>query len=417
MQIMPTKAQNNRSLRTLAGILLLLASVVPVAAQTLAPSPYLTVLDNSGNIISGACIWTYSAGTTTPTATYTDSALAVPNANPIIADSAGRYVAYLVNGASYKFVVENIPCSAAGHGTTLKTVDNIKAVPTADTTAQRQLAEGRLTLTSGTAVTRADVSAAATIYYTPAIGNRIALYDGSASWNVRTFTEVSLSISSCTASKPYDVWLYDNAGTVTAEMLVWTNTTTRATGLTRQDGIYVKTGDATRRYVGTFFCNSSGGQTDDSDAKRFVWNYYNRALRRLQRVETTGSWTYTTATIRQANGATANKVEAMIGVAEVAVDLNLHVIVSNSTGGNYNAQVGIAEDLTNTFQTRLNVAQGTAAQAYILDVTHKFIPAEGYHFYAWNEFSAVVGTTTWYGTAAGLGAGLNASGLLGVVGG
>jgi hypothetical protein len=52
-----------------------------------------------------------------------------------------------------------------------------------------------------------------------------------------------------------------------------------------------------------------------------------------------------------------------------------------------------------------------------LDVTHKFIPAAGYHFYSWNEFSAVVGTTTWYGTAAGLGAGLNASGLLGVVGG
>jgi hypothetical protein len=67
----------------------------------------------------------------------------------------------------------------------------------------------------------------------------------------------------------------------------------------------------------------------------------------------------------------------MIGVAEVAVDLNLHVTVGNSTGGSYNAQVGIAEDLTNTFQSRLNVAQGAAAQAYILGRDPQVHPGGG----------------------------------------
>jgi hypothetical protein len=371
---------------------------------------YLTALDNSGNIISGACVWTYSAGTTTPVATYTDSALAVANANPIIADSAGRYVAYLVNGASYKFVMENIPCSAVSHGTTLKSVDNIKAVPTADTTASRQLAEGRLTLTSGTPVTTADVSAAVTIYYTPASGNRIALYDGSASWNVRTFTEVSLSISSCTASKPYDVWLYDNAGTVTAEMLVWTNTTTRATALTRQDGIYVKTGDSTRRYVGTFFCNGTGGQTDDTVLKRYVWNFYNRMRRPLQRYETTTSWTYSTATVRQANGAAANQVDVMVGVAESVLDLSLAgVIATNNSGGTVNVSIGIGEDSTTTYAVGgllQTVAAGSAMSQPPIRLSK--YPAVGRHVYSWNEWSVATPTTTIFANVGSVGSGVTA---------
>jgi hypothetical protein len=390
--------------------LALICSPSEVSGQTLTPSPYLTALDNSGNIISGACVWTYSAGTTTPVATYTDSALAVANANPIIADSAGRYVAYLVNGASYKFVMENIPCSAVSHGTTLKSVDNIKAVPTADTTASRQLAEGRLTLTSGTPVTTADVSAAVTIYYTPASGNRIALYDGSASWNVRTFTEVSLSISSCTASKPYDVWLYDNAGTVTAEMLVWTNTTTRATALTRQDGIYVKTGDSTRRYVGTFFCNGTGGQTDDTVLKRYVWNFYNRMRRPLQRYETTTSWTYSTATVRQANGAAANQVDVMVGVAESVLDLSLAgVIATNNSGGTVNVSIGIGEDSTTTYAVGgllQTVAAGSAMSQPPIRLSK--YPAVGRHVYSWNEWSVATPTTTIFANVGSVGSGVTA---------
>ena len=100
--------------------------VVALSAQTgiISPSPFLTVLDNSGRTVNNACVWTYAAGTTTPIATYTDQALSVPNTNPIRSDSAGRFTAFLVQGTSYKFVYE-APCTPPAHGSVYRTADNI----------------------------------------------------------------------------------------------------------------------------------------------------------------------------------------------------------------------------------------------------------------------------------------------------
>src|SRR5262249_41170143 len=67
-------ARRKRLIAVTAAILLLL---MPVSAQraTLAPAPWFTVLDSSGNPVSGACIWTYTAGTTTAATTYADANL------------------------------------------------------------------------------------------------------------------------------------------------------------------------------------------------------------------------------------------------------------------------------------------------------------------------------------------------------
>jgi fibronectin-binding autotransporter adhesin len=92
-------------------------------AGTLTPTPFQTVLDDTGVASPGALIYTYTAGTTTAAATYTTSALSVANANPIVADSAGRYVAYLAAGANMKFVYK----TAAG--ATIRTQDNVLSVP------------------------------------------------------------------------------------------------------------------------------------------------------------------------------------------------------------------------------------------------------------------------------------------------
>lgn len=92
-------------------------------AGTLTPTPYQTVLDADGVSVSGALIYTYTGGTTTAASTYTTSALSVANANPIVADSAGRYVAYLPAGSNMKFVFK----TAAG--ATIREQDNILAVP------------------------------------------------------------------------------------------------------------------------------------------------------------------------------------------------------------------------------------------------------------------------------------------------
>lgn len=85
----------------------------------LAPSPYLAFYDSDGNPLNGGLIYTYSAGTTTPKATYTDSGAGTSNANPVVLDSAGRAVIWI--SGNYKFVVKD------SLGSTIRTVDNISS--------------------------------------------------------------------------------------------------------------------------------------------------------------------------------------------------------------------------------------------------------------------------------------------------
>lgn len=76
--------------------------------------------DANGNPLSGGLVYTYSAGTLTPKATYTTQAGNVANANPVVLDSTGRANIWLGSG-SYKFVITDSGGSAAPDGT----VDNI----------------------------------------------------------------------------------------------------------------------------------------------------------------------------------------------------------------------------------------------------------------------------------------------------
>jgi hypothetical protein len=83
-------------------------------------------LDNSGNVLTGGLIYTYSAGTTTPLATYTSNLGTSAHPNPIVLDAAGRIPGgeiWLSNGFGYKFITkdannvligtyDNIPSSA-----------------------------------------------------------------------------------------------------------------------------------------------------------------------------------------------------------------------------------------------------------------------------------------------------------------
>lgn len=64
--------------------------------------------NNNGSILSGGKIFTYTAGTTTPQATYTDATGGTPNTNPIVLNSAGRTATaiWLTEGVSYKFVLK-----------------------------------------------------------------------------------------------------------------------------------------------------------------------------------------------------------------------------------------------------------------------------------------------------------------------
>jgi hypothetical protein len=85
----------------------------------LAPALYQQIEDANGKPVAGAKIFTYQAGTTTPAVVYTDVNLSVPAANPIVADTAGVWSAYLVTAVGYKFVIQD------ASGATLRTIDNV----------------------------------------------------------------------------------------------------------------------------------------------------------------------------------------------------------------------------------------------------------------------------------------------------
>lgn len=92
----------------------------------LSPVPKLQFVDANGVPLSGGKLYTYSAGTTSPLVTYTDSTGSVPNTNPIILDSRGEASVWLFSSLGYKFVLKT------AQDVLVYTVDNINGVITPD---------------------------------------------------------------------------------------------------------------------------------------------------------------------------------------------------------------------------------------------------------------------------------------------
>jgi hypothetical protein len=374
-----------------------LALAVPAASQTgtLMPVPQQVFLDASGNPLNGGLVYTYIAGTTTPLSTYSDLALSVPNTNPIVLNSAGRNAAggIYLSAANYKIIVKT------SAGATIYTQDNVGATPpTVAVSSFNDLCNVRLTLTSGAPVTASDVTAATVVYVSPYRGNRCATYDGSA-WNITTFTELSISLGADAANTNYDVFFYVSSSVATVERVAWTNDTTRATALVKQDGVYVKSGSTTKRYLGTYRTTGTVGQCEDSKAKRFTWNYYNRVRKDVRAVDATDTWTYTTDTWRQVRASTANQVAVVVGVAEDTIDLTAMSLAANTNAGVI-LYAGIGVNATTAPSTAGQPARVDAPAAnavVVVPAALLTVPNEGYTFYAWLERSAATGTTTWLG--------------------
>ena len=98
---------------------------------------YLSPIGNSqqtsanGAPLVGGKIFTYLVGSTTPTATFTDSTGVTQQANPIILNSLGLPASpiWLAGGIQYKFVIQN------ASNVTVQTVDGISGVNDITTSA------------------------------------------------------------------------------------------------------------------------------------------------------------------------------------------------------------------------------------------------------------------------------------------
>jgi hypothetical protein len=184
----------------------------------------------------------------------------------------------------------------------------------------------------------------------------------------------------------------------------------RGTALAYTDGVYTKSGDKTRLHLGTYL-TASTTTTENSAAKRYLWNRFNQQLSVMANAtETTDTWTYTTATWRQANANTANQLDYVTGDASTVVAAYAAANVTNVNGNTVYTAVGV--DSTTT-PSGLRVPQGASVsnQATAIYGSYTGLPGAGRHKLVWLEFSGAGGTTTWYGDAGSTNfqAGINGS--------
>jgi hypothetical protein len=215
------------------------------------------------------------------------------------------------------------------------------------------ICDGRLTLESGVPVSASDRTGAnaQTVYFTPFRGNRVG-----------------------------------------------------TTELDTQDGVYVNKvsitsgpGAKAGRYLGTIRTASTTA-TEDSAAKRFVWSAQNRVARSLLVTEATSSWTYATASYRQARAQAANQVAVVVGLAGASLlDLVLHQVAAST-----NAEMagGIGEDGTSAPVTECvgrYLGQTSGTVIFQAASSLRKYPALGYHYYPWLENALSAITVTFYG--------------------
>ena len=244
---------------------------------------------------------------------------------------------------------------------------------------------GRLTLTTGTPITTADVTAAGTLYWTPhgPAGGFVTLYDGS-KWHPMLLSELSIAGSAgyTTGNKMYDVFIDYNGGTPALATLAWTDDTTRATALTYQDGRYCLTGSLDWNYVGSIR-TLTAEETEDSYANRLVWNMYNRTPRELRLTDTGSAFTLAAGTA-QWRASTDWQVGVVQGIA-ADVMVSLSCFASTATSGG-NAKNGIdidsATDITTGGQCVSRTNAVTASNEESLSRAQTFPLTAGYHYLA-----------------------------------
>lgn len=249
-------------------------------------SRYVYVRDVAGTL-------TFSFEATAPT-TQVPGAYAVKTG-----DAARRYVGKIRTDGSGNF-----------------TVDAVWSASKRFYSSQRLVNDLRLSCSNTDTAPTSNQTAITTIYLCPDVGNRISLYNTtSLDWEDLVLSaNLSLSLSGLTADRNFDVFAYGDSGKVRVETLIWSDAVTRGTALVRQDGVWCKTGDLSRRYVGTFRTTGSVGTTEDSDSKRFLYNQYNRRRRKLYAADTGGSHTYNSASYRIWNSTTTAGVTQVLYV-------------------------------------------------------------------------------------------------------
>lgn len=340
-----------------------------------------------------------------------DATITRATASDVIDNTASSVTLPSKQSAGYK-----VNASLNGYLTTYRgTITNVTSSSGGITSSP----QGRLTLTTAVPVTTADVTGATTLYYTPYCGNQVPIYNGSA-FAMTTFAELSQATTDATkspaavaASKVYDLFVWSDGGTIRCTRgPAWTNDTTPGTGagtselqmingiMTNKVAITNGPGANLGTYVGTVRSDASS-QLNDSVLLRYVANAYNAVDRNMVVVDTTDSWTYTTATWRQARATSSNQVAYVSPQLPFVnlVEANCQSVTQGGAG-NPRLAVGVGVDSTSTNSAQILGSAAVQTATFYTDVvcSYKGYPGIGAHTLVWLEISEVSGgTTTWYG--------------------
>lgn len=305
--------------------------------------------------------------------------------------------------------------------------------------------QGRLTPVSGSPVWSTDQAAKTVLYYdaTGTVGKQVPVYNGSnvimlpicAAGTAGT-CNVTLTLgSNWAASTAFDVYGYNNGGTLGLCTVAWSNsgagTSTRATTLQAFDAFQTNSAIATCRttnaattscaanqctYLGSFLTNGSTGTYDfkfgtaasgGGAACLCIYNPYNQVQQSAMVIDSGASYNYTLAAYQQARASTGNQVTILVGSAGSAIRAGAYAQSANSTGGIINAS-GVGIDVTNANSAQIQLAaQSSAGNTAPSTAVYSGSPSAGVHVVARLEYSQAAGTTTWYaGSIAGIQAGL-----------
>jgi hypothetical protein len=281
---------------------------------------------------------------------------------------------------------------------------------------------GRLSLVSGDPVPEADVVGATSIYLIPALNNQTSLYNGSA-WTQYTFDQLALTlVAAHAAGNNYDIWEFldagvvkigsgpswiagDTAGSATSrgqgvgstEVELFQGRIVNKNSMTVRNGSSTFTVAARRGRLRGSFRTTANGQTEDSKAKRLLFNVFNPELRPMLKVDTTGNWNYSVASWRQARGAADNQVEYLHGLAGRRVAASVVGNVYNSTTTVRNAAVGVGIDSATVDVSQRRTGAVIVNRFSPAIAEYNGYPGLGYHSLKWLEMGAGADVQTWVG--------------------
>jgi YVTN family beta-propeller protein len=263
--------------------------------------------------------------------------------------------------------------------------------------------QGRLTLTSNTPVMTADVTGATSVYYTPYQGNIVPIYDGA---NIQSYTfgqlTMTLNTSNQTSGNIYDLFVFLNSSVVTIGAGPgWSNATpgscSRGSGAnttelqvidglwTNANTITLKNGSTTysniaaneATYIGSVYMTANGqtgfqmrpaAAAGGSNNILGIYNAYNRVLIKAGCSDSTASYSYTSSTVRNANGSASNRISWVDGLQQSVVDIKYHQSVTGSNTANVTLiAVGLNSSSITSLTKGLQYASGTATTSLGVD--------------------------------------------------